>query len=215
MGCSPLDVFETLAEEFRISTVEADVVLRGAARFEANCAANNESDCLSLGLADALRCAAPTLVPVHEFVRYFVRQGSEFLSRRLAGQQRDRAICRGTTCRRDIFGIFESYALVGNEFREPLAILAKIAVHAADFWQRLAIRLTDIEHVGSAESDCDTGFVRLGFAAVLGLLPNDRGENQNALLALLHEAAQFVPSVETRDVSRSWLLRSDEHDIVP
>jgi hypothetical protein len=74
---------------------------------------------------------------------------------------------------------------------KALAMLARIAVHAADFGQRLAVRLPYVEHVGRAEPDCDRRFVRRGFAVVLGLFPNDRGENQNALLALLHEAASL------------------------
>ena len=45
--------------------------------------------------------------------------------------------------------------LVSHELRKPITILARIAVHAADFRQRLTVSLSDIEHVGRAESDCD------------------------------------------------------------
>ena len=37
---------------------------------------------------------------------------------------------------------------------------------------------------------------------VLRFAPDDRGENQNSPLALLHEASQLVPRVEARDVRR-------------
>jgi hypothetical protein len=47
---------------------------------------HHECDCFGLGFAAALRCSAATLVAVHHFVREFMRQRREFLSRRLSGQ---------------------------------------------------------------------------------------------------------------------------------
>jgi hypothetical protein len=43
------------------------------AHFEADWAANDECNGLSLGFADALRGGAPALVPVHHLVRLCVR----------------------------------------------------------------------------------------------------------------------------------------------
>ena len=57
MGGGLLDIFEALAEELRIAAIQADVVLRGRARFKANCAAHDKRDGLSLGLANTLRRA--------------------------------------------------------------------------------------------------------------------------------------------------------------
>jgi hypothetical protein len=53
-----------------------------------------------------------------------------------------------------IFRVFESDAQLSHEVRKAFAVIAGIAVDAADFGQFLAIRLVDIEHVGRAESDC-------------------------------------------------------------
>src|SRR6185437_14270316 len=77
-----LDILKTGRQELLIAAVETDVVLRGASRFEPNCAANDECDGLSLSLADALRRVAPALVTVHHFVREFMSQRREFFSRR-------------------------------------------------------------------------------------------------------------------------------------
>ena len=70
------------------------------------------------------------------------------------GSKRDLAACRSATGRRDVLGVFESDALLRDEFRKALTVLAGIAVDAADCRQLLAVRLADIEHVGRAESDC-------------------------------------------------------------
>ena len=67
------------------------------------------------------RAWGETPVAVHHLVRNFVRESREFLSRRLAGQQRDLPACRSAACGRDFFGVFESDALLGDEFRKPLA----------------------------------------------------------------------------------------------
>jgi hypothetical protein len=73
LNCSSLNVFEALAEELRVTTIQADVVLRGAPSFETDCTAHDKRDGLSLSFADALRCAAPAFAAVHEFVRHFMR----------------------------------------------------------------------------------------------------------------------------------------------
>lgn len=73
LSCGSLDVFEALAEELDIAAVQTDVILRCASRFEADCAANDKRDGFSLGLADALRRAAPTFVAMHHFVCGLVR----------------------------------------------------------------------------------------------------------------------------------------------
>jgi SNF2-related domain len=65
-----------------------------------------------------------------------------------------RSIREAMDRRRDVLGILESDALLDDEIRKPLTIRARIAVQAADFRQRLAVRLADVEHVGRAESDC-------------------------------------------------------------
>ena len=53
LGSGRLDVFEAFAEEFRIAAIQTDVVLRGTACFEADCAANDKRDRLGFGFADS------------------------------------------------------------------------------------------------------------------------------------------------------------------
>ncbi len=76
---------------------------------------------------------------------------SRILSRKLAGRQRDLAAFGHAARRSDFAGVFERDALLGDEFRKPLAMFARIALYAADFRQRLAVRLADVEHQNCAE----------------------------------------------------------------
>jgi hypothetical protein len=48
---------------------------------------------------------------------------------------------------------------------------------------------------------------------VFRLPPNDGSQDEDAFLTFLHESAQLFPRTEARDVSGSWFLRSNEHDV--
>jgi hypothetical protein len=43
--------------------------------------------------------------------------------------------------------------LVGDEFAEPVAIFARVAIDAADFGKFFAVRLADVEDIGGAKVD--------------------------------------------------------------
>jgi len=100
-----------------------------------------------------------------------------------------------------------------GEAAETLAVLARVALHDSGLRQFLAIGLADIEYVGSPKPrDRNRSLVWL--LVVLGLPANDGSENQDALLALLHEAAKLVPRTESSDVTSIRFLRSDQQHIV-
>ena len=92
-------------------------------------------------------------------------------------------------------------------------MFARVTLHGSDVRQILAIGLADIEHIGSPKP-CDRSRSLISFLVVLGLPANDGSKNQNALLALLDEAAKLVPGTETSDVTGIWFLRGDQQHVV-
>ncbi len=86
-------------------------------------------------------------------------------------------------------------------------------MHDSNLRQVLAIRLSDIKNVGSAEA-CDAGRLLCVVVGILCFTSHDGGENQDAFLAFLDEAAELVPSAQPRDVTGIRFLHGDEQDIV-
>jgi hypothetical protein len=79
--------------------------------------------------------------------------------------------------------------------------------------KRLALRLAHIENVNDAEAKDLLRFVLRGAVRNLPLLQEHRSEDRNALLALLHGAAQLLPGVEAGHAGGVGLLARDEKDI--
>jgi len=100
-----------------------------------------------------------------------------------------------------------------REAAETVAILAWVALHDSDLREFLTIGLTDIEHIGSAKT-CDGGRSLFPFFFVPRFATNDGSKNQDALLALLHEAAKLIPDTEAGNITGFRLLRSDQQHIV-
>jgi hypothetical protein len=74
---------------------------------------------------------------MQHLMRQFVCKCCEFLSRSLAGQQSNLAACGGSASWGDVLRVFEKNALLGDEFVEPVAVFAWIAIDVADFRQFL------------------------------------------------------------------------------
>src|ERR1700730_17871390 len=104
-------------------------------------------------------------------------------------------------------------ALLSDELTEPVAVFSGIAIDVPDSRKFLTVRLADVETVRGPEPDSGRRFIGFRLFHALALRSNDWSENQNAFFALLHEASQFVPRVETSDVRSRWLLRCDQHHV--
>src|SRR5260221_11435514 len=146
-------------------------------------------------------------------MRQLVPERGKLLCRRLAGKQRDATAARSSACRRDFGGVFDGNSLCIREAAETVAILAWVALHDSDLRQFLAIGLADIEHIGSSKT-CDGSRSLFPFFFVLRFATNDGSKNQDALLALLHEAAKLIPGTEAGNITGLRLLRSDQQHIV-
>jgi len=86
-------------------------------------------------------------------------------------------------------------------------------MHDSNLRQVLAISLSDIKNAGSAEA-CDAGRLLFVVVGILRLASHNGGENQDAFLAFLDEAAELVPSAKARDLTGIRFLHRDEQDVV-
>src|SRR5260370_12142485 len=100
-----------------------------------------------------------------------------------------------------------------REATETLAIFTRVALHDSDLRQFLAIGLAHIEHIGSPKSRDGRRSVFMLFV-VLRFSANDGCKNQDALLALFHEAAQLIPGTKAGNITGFLLLRSDQQHVV-
>src|SRR5260370_8512053 len=100
-----------------------------------------------------------------------------------------------------------------REATETVAIFTRVALHDSDLRQFLAIGLAHIEHIGSPKSRDGRRSVFMLFV-VLRFSANDGSKNQDALLALFHEAAQLIPGTKAGNITGLWLLRSDQQHVV-
>ena len=72
----------------------------------------------------------------------------------------------------------------------------------------------DVEHVSTAKGDNGAFLSGLRLLRLGGVLATDNGRNdENALLAFLHESSELVPSVKACDMGSSRLLRRNQHDV--
>jgi hypothetical protein len=76
-----------------------------------------------------------------------------YFSRSPSGQQSDLAACGSAASRSDILRVFEKNTLVSDEFPEPVAVFARIAIDVSNSRKFLTVRLADVEHVRGPEPD--------------------------------------------------------------
>src|SRR5262249_9439932 len=104
-----------------------------------------------------------------------------------------------------------------DEFNQAVTVSSCIATDTRVFGQLRAFSLGDIEDISRTKTNQHrnilAGEIFLGFLLSLALVANDRSENANAFLTLLHSAAKLVPCVESSDVRCVWLLACDFEDV--
>ncbi len=123
------------------------------------------------------------------------------------------AAIRSTAGRCDFFGVLDQDILLRSKLAKSIAVFAWVSMHDSNLRQVLAISLSDIKNAGSAEA-CDAGRLLFVVVGILRLASHNGGENQDAFLAFLDEAAELVPSAKARDLTGIRFLHRDEQDVV-
>ena len=123
------------------------------------------------------------------------------------------AAIRSTAGRCDFFGVLDQDILLRSKLAKSIAVFAWVSMHDSNLRQVLAISLSDIKNAGSAEA-CDAGRLLFVVVGILRLASHNGGENQDAFLTFLDEAAELVPSAKARDLTGIRFLHRDEQDVV-
>ena len=131
--------------------MELDIVGARRIHVKADGDTDYERDGFGFGLTDGLRSLIPALAPVQEFMRGFVDENGEFLSRWEIRQQGDLATGRHTFGGRDTNRVFERDALSGDEIFEARGEALRVALSGGELRQCLAVSLADVEDVDRAE----------------------------------------------------------------
>jgi hypothetical protein len=206
------DVAETLGQNLHISVPQLDVVGSRRTSCESNGMADNERCGFRFGFADAFARCCPTVATVKKLVRQLMGESGKLLGRRLAGKKGYAAAVGRSAGRCDVLGILDGDALLRCKALQLVDVGARVTFNNTDLRQFLAIGLTVKDIRGAESGDAARRF--FAFVFVVRFAPDDRSENQDALLALLDEAPEFVPRAKPGDIAGVGLLRSDQQDVV-
>ena len=109
-------------------------------------------------------------------------------------------------------------ALRFDEFEQPFAVAAHVAIDFVERGEFFAFGLGDVEHVHGPESK-QGGLGALGILGrlrtfvLVALLADHRGENENAFFSPFNEAAKRVPGAKSGNVAGVGFLPGNQHHI--
>jgi hypothetical protein len=216
-GGRALDDLKAFRQQGCVALVKLDVVARCRAHLQTHGLTHDEGHGLGFGFAHGGGGDGAALGFMQQFVRRLVDQRGELLGLRLAGQQGNPATVGDAQRRGDIFADLKSDVLLCEKGNQPVAIAAYFTADGVlQLRQVHAFGLRVIEDIHGAEAHQHG--LRLAVGCPFGLvLPapvaGDRSKNLDALLAPLHETAQFFPCAESGNAGGGGPLTGDLQNV--